>query len=162
MCNSPELSNKTEYPTFARTLAVHNKILPTILAILNEFSWDKVAIVTERKDQFIGTTQYMKKEFKKNGIKLTYSAEIQDLREYENYLLFNNTKYEKEYKNAIQHIKKEARSKWTLHLSNMYPCIIVPVSTILLRYQYVSCYCAPVKYVPSDCGTNTYDPTVFL
>lgn len=111
MCNSPELSNKTEYPTFARTLSTHNKVFPTILSILNKFKWNKVAIVTERGEEFRRTTEYMKKEFKKRDIKLTYSAEIQGFTQYDNARIRNNTKYEKEYENAIRNIKKEARSK---------------------------------------------------
>lgn len=111
MCNNPELSNKTEFPTFVRTLAVHTKIMPTVLAILHKFKWDKVAIVTERVDQYLRTTEYMKREFKKHKVTLTYSAEVQDLAGYEDAALLNNTKPEEEYKNIIDNIKRKARSK---------------------------------------------------
>ncbi|XP_031556270.1 atrial natriuretic peptide receptor 1-like [Actinia tenebrosa] len=109
MCSSPELSNKTEYPTFARTFSVDTKILPTFIAIFRKFHWSKVAIVYERLQKYTMMTTYMRKEFAKRGIQVTYTAGVENQGHYDESLIYNEKKYVKEYENVMENVKKKAR-----------------------------------------------------
>ena len=47
MCYEPELSNKSRYPTFARTEPVGRQLTPAIAELLHYFKWHKFALVVE-------------------------------------------------------------------------------------------------------------------
>ena len=41
-CSDSALSNKTEFPTFARTMQPSNRIAKSIVSVLNHFQWNRV------------------------------------------------------------------------------------------------------------------------
>ena len=43
-CSDPEVSNKTEYPSFARTEQPPLRIAKSIVSVLNHYSWNRVVI----------------------------------------------------------------------------------------------------------------------
>lgn len=49
-CSDHELSNKTQYPTFARTLPPSEKIAKRIIAVLKNYGWNRVVVVAGRHD----------------------------------------------------------------------------------------------------------------
>ena len=67
-CTPTKLSDKTLYPTFARTIGVEESVTPTILSVLRKFNWNRVAIVYENKVQYESLKEDLKINFKKHGI----------------------------------------------------------------------------------------------
>ena len=47
MCTSEQVSDKTLYPTFARTNPADKNLGASVLAVLKQFNWDVVGIVSE-------------------------------------------------------------------------------------------------------------------
>lgn len=46
-----ELSKKTIFPTFARTIPPISRLAPQIHALLKHFNWTRVGIITQQKQQ---------------------------------------------------------------------------------------------------------------
>ncbi|KAK2571574.1 Resact receptor [Acropora cervicornis] len=51
MCMNEELSEKTIFPTFARTIPPISRLAPQIHALLKHFNWTRVGIITQQKQQ---------------------------------------------------------------------------------------------------------------
>lgn len=51
MCMNEELSKKTIFPTFARTIPPISRLAPQIHALLKHFNWTRVGIITQQKQQ---------------------------------------------------------------------------------------------------------------
>ena len=47
MCTSEQVSDKVLYPTFARTNPADKNLGPSVLAVLKQFDWDVVGIISE-------------------------------------------------------------------------------------------------------------------
>jgi len=82
-CNEDVVSDKSLYPTFARTRPPNSQLSKSILAVLNRFSWRIVAIVycdsSENcfsQQPWEKTKEDMKRVFKANGIKVSYEAKM--------------------------------------------------------------------------------------
>ncbi|XP_015779320.1 PREDICTED: atrial natriuretic peptide receptor 2-like [Acropora digitifera] len=78
-CHEDVVSDKTLYPTFARTRPPNAQLSKSILAVLNKFSWKTVAIVYCDDSCFSQhywgkTKEDMKYTFKENGIRVSFEA----------------------------------------------------------------------------------------
>ncbi|XP_068673854.1 atrial natriuretic peptide receptor 2-like isoform X2 [Montipora foliosa] len=78
-CDEDVVSDKTLYPTFARTRPPNAQLSKSILAVLNQFSWKVVAIVYCNDSCFSQkswkkTKEDMKNTFEGNGVKVSYEA----------------------------------------------------------------------------------------
>ncbi|KAI6217266.1 Guanylate cyclase [Aphelenchoides fujianensis] len=50
-CKDQTVSDKTKYPTFARTVPAETKITKSLMALLKHYSWKKFAVIYENKPQ---------------------------------------------------------------------------------------------------------------
>lgn len=73
MCTNDEVSNKKLYPSFARTIPADGAIGPSIVALLDYFSWNRVGIYSEeggkswsKRGQFID--EYLRQKGKEISI----------------------------------------------------------------------------------------------
>ncbi|XP_074638228.1 atrial natriuretic peptide receptor 2-like isoform X3 [Acropora palmata] len=78
-CHEDVVSDKTLYPTFARTRPPNAQLSKSILAVLNKFSWKTVAIIYCDDSCFSQhywgkTKEDMKYTFKENGIRVSFEA----------------------------------------------------------------------------------------
>ena len=103
-----ELSDKSKYPTFARTSVISSEITPTIQELLNYFKWTKVAVIYEN------STLYKKifEEFKaKHKGEITIAKSVP--RPY-------STSFDQEYHIVRKHLRevsKRSKSK-CFHLTH--------------------------------------------
>ncbi|PFX31871.1 Atrial natriuretic peptide receptor 1 [Stylophora pistillata] len=80
-CNEDVVSDKSLYPTFARTRPPNSQLSKSILAVLRKFSWARVAIIycdgscfsQQRWDK---TKEDMKTYFEENDIEVTYEVQM--------------------------------------------------------------------------------------
>ena len=63
MCSNPALSNKDEYPTFART---DSDWTLAFTEVLKMFKWDKVILIYTKNDKFQAVKEQLKIEFGKS------------------------------------------------------------------------------------------------
>ena len=63
MCLEPELSNKEEYPTFARTEPNGRQLTPAIRELLRYYKWKKFSVFIENQDVYKRIFNDIKQEF---------------------------------------------------------------------------------------------------
>uniref|UniRef100_A0ABM0M6S0 Guanylate cyclase n=1 Tax=Saccoglossus kowalevskii TaxID=10224 RepID=A0ABM0M6S0_SACKO len=86
-CASSALSNKIEYPTFARTVAPMTRTADFVLQIMLHFNWTRVAIITTAESVWQLTANALSKKLIENNIEVPefhifYSSD--ELTKYEN------------------------------------------------------------------------------
>lgn len=52
MCYEPELSDKSKFPTFARTEPIGHQLTPAIAELLRYYGWHKFGLVVENSTKF--------------------------------------------------------------------------------------------------------------
>lgn len=52
MCTNKKLSDKTLYPTFARTVPPISRLSPPVHALMKYFNWNRVGIITQNSQQW--------------------------------------------------------------------------------------------------------------
>ena len=78
MCSNPALSNKKEYPTFART---YSDWTPSLIKVLERFDWNIVALIyTEKKEKFEAARKNLIKKFENSSrrIKVSCKQPVED------------------------------------------------------------------------------------
>ena len=75
MCRDPALSNKKEYPTFARTFSDWT---PALIKVLQKFNWNTVALIYTGNNKYRAAKQYITNELdnSKNRITVFLDFEI--------------------------------------------------------------------------------------
>ncbi|XP_047143124.1 atrial natriuretic peptide receptor 1 isoform X1 [Hydra vulgaris] len=63
MCLEPELSNKEEYPTFARTEPNGRHLTPAIYELLRYYKWEKFSVYVENQDVYKRAFEDIQKKF---------------------------------------------------------------------------------------------------
>ena len=99
-CTRTKLSDKSLFPTFARTIGVEESVTPTIIAVLRKFNWKRVAIVWENKIQYKSLKEDLIDNFKKYDIKCPVEKQVPD-----------NSLGDDNYDSLLSAIRAEARSK---------------------------------------------------
>ncbi len=103
MCSSPALSDKKEYPTFARTYPLSKFVIPSLKALLKTFNWTTVAVISSTgSSQYQETSDEMLTMLKKS-FKVSYKVSVP-----------SDTQYNvsaKIFQDIMPQIKKKARSK---------------------------------------------------
>ena len=108
MCSAAELSDRTKFPLFGRTLAVDSQVGPSLISLLKyTYNWTRVAIICQNSTKWTSLRDHLLEEFDKNGIVVATE-----------YLTVNpafySKKFEGEFRKALTNIKQTARSKYTL------------------------------------------------
>ena len=105
MCQSPEVSDKRLYPTFARTFAVHTQVSPSLIAFLNHFKWKSVGILYEDLPRWIEVKDYIVAMLHKNNITVRIQKAMKHFMDY-------HSKNDSEiHMNIMSEVKAESRSK---------------------------------------------------
>ena len=73
MCSNPALSNKKEYPTFART---YSDWTPALMKILQTFNWKNVALIYTENNKFEAAVKHLRQEFGKSDNRINVSCEL--------------------------------------------------------------------------------------
>ena len=105
MCSNPTLSDKSKYPTFARTYSLSQRLTPSLLALLKEYKWKRVAILSENSRHVKETAEYMIDELKKNNVTVSLEEETPTPSSY------THKKHSIKLKEIMEKIKSTARSK---------------------------------------------------
>ena len=63
MCVDPSLSDKSKYPTFARTEPIGRQLTPAINEILSYFKWKKFALIVENSTMYKRAFKMIKEKF---------------------------------------------------------------------------------------------------
>ena len=76
MCSNPALSDKEEYPTFARTFSDWT---PALIKVVKTFNWNTVILIHSRSIKFESTAEHLKHEFEKpeNNIKISCELSLE-------------------------------------------------------------------------------------
>ena len=110
MCSDPELSNKRKYPTFARTYPVAKQLTPSLIALLKNFNWHTVALITATGNKFEETRKHIKKKFDKQNIRISYEASVPTVVDYKHDI------WNEKFPRILNEIKSKARSKWQIFM----------------------------------------------
>ena len=105
MCSDPELSDKTQYPTFARTYSLIQRLTPSLLALLKEYKWKRVAILSEDSPQFKEPARYMISELAKNYVTVSLQEKTPVPSSY------THKKHSIKLNEIMRKVKSKARSK---------------------------------------------------
>ena len=75
MCSNPALSDKKQYPTFART---YSDWTPALIKVLKDFKWNSVILIYSQDNKFKATRDHMIQEFEKpaNNISVPCEHEV--------------------------------------------------------------------------------------
>ena len=52
-CSDSLLSNKTQFPTFARTMQPSNRIAKSIVSVLRHFKWNRVVVIAGENFMYV-------------------------------------------------------------------------------------------------------------
>ncbi|XP_067672620.1 speract receptor-like isoform X2 [Haliotis asinina] len=74
-CAQTEVSNKLEYPTFARTKPTDSQISKSLVSILKLFNWNKVTFLHSNRTSYVDTADTICKLLKEYGINVTFRRE---------------------------------------------------------------------------------------
>lgn len=77
-CGSEELSDKTSFPTFARTVGVYSKSGDIFVRLMNWYNWDRIAIITPTAFIWTSIMTGVRKEVEKNNLKIAYYQNFND------------------------------------------------------------------------------------
>jgi len=64
MCVEASLSDKTKYPTFARTEPIGRQLTPAIQELLHYYNWNKFALVVENSTMYRRAFKNIKEQFR--------------------------------------------------------------------------------------------------
>ena len=102
MCTSAELSEKEQYPTFARTEPIGRQLTPAIEELLNHFNWRKFALIVEETPMYQRAHKAIQAQFKEKVLATAYMPAP------------SHYTFEKHYEKAVEDLRvisKKARSK---------------------------------------------------
>lgn len=71
MCREIELSNKEDYPTFARTETIGRQLTPAVREVLRTFNWKRFGIFVEESEMFKAIAIDIEETLKKDGYQMT-------------------------------------------------------------------------------------------
>ena len=106
MCSDPELSNKKKFPTFARTYPMTKQLTSALIALLKNFSWHTVALLTSSEHKYEVTRRHVKENFSQKHITISYEAYVPSVIEYV------DKTWDIKFPKLLRKIKERARSKW--------------------------------------------------
>ena len=72
MCQEQSLSNKGDYPTFARTEPIGRQLTPAIKELLKHFKWNQFALIGENSTMYEKAFANIKSEFGKQVLAEAY------------------------------------------------------------------------------------------
>eukprot|EP00794_Sanderia_malayensis_P009042 gene9042-10009_t len=101
MCSSPSLSNKKDYPTFARTYPLSKFVIPSLKALLHTFKWKTVAVISSTgSNQYQETSDEMLTKLK-DEFTVSYKVSVPPERRY--------NKSAEIFRDIMPEVKKKAR-----------------------------------------------------
>ena len=77
-CGSEELSDKKNFPTFARTVGIYSKSGDIFVRLMKWYNWDRIAIITPTAFIWTSIMNGVRKEVEKNKLKIAYYQNFND------------------------------------------------------------------------------------
>ena len=107
MCTSNAVSDKELYPTFARTIFGDNSMGPSVLAVMKNFDWNVVGILSEESGDWYSRASFLESYLKSQGKTVSLHK-----------MLPHNWYYKREkdgarYKDILRKMQGKARSKYS-------------------------------------------------
>ena len=106
MCVEATLSDKTNYPTFARTEPIGRQLTPAIQELLRYYDWKKFALVVENSTMYTRAFKNIKAKFSSQVLIEAFMPPPAKYSYDEHYL---------EAKKDMQKLKDKSRSKCELY-----------------------------------------------
>ena len=104
-CESPTLSEKSIYQTFARTVGSFSKMGKLFLSVFRYFKWKSIGILASTESIWQLAMSGLMKDFLENDIEIRYLHTLSP-----GHVLVTERE---EFKSTLLHAKETARSKWT-------------------------------------------------
>ena len=113
LCTSNAVSDKSRYPTFARTIFADKNIGPSVLALMKYYDWNVVGIIHEESGDWHSRANFLDSY-------LTSQGKIVSLHEtLPHSWLYSRSKYGARYLDILRKMKNKARSKCKTLLVNV-------------------------------------------
>lgn len=77
-CGSEELSDKINFPTFARTVGIYSKSGDIFVRLMKWYGWDRIAIITPTAFVWTSIMNGVRKEVEGNKLKIAYYQNFND------------------------------------------------------------------------------------
>ncbi len=107
MCLDPKLSeSKSEFPTFARSVAMYRQLTPSLLALFEAFKWKRAAVFIEKTSLHQESAEFVVKKLKSHNITIPPIFYLPTPSNHDE-ILHDHNKVVK----AVKKAKKIARSK---------------------------------------------------
>ena len=137
LCTSSEVSNKTLYPTFARTVFDPGNTAVEVLEILKKFNWVHVAVITEDIPVWTKRRDSLVKSLQENNITITYKGSVPAR------VSYKYSRHSILFKERLKDVQGKARSRYTLYCSLslrrlVVPPIILSRAALMLSNKYTS------------------------
>ena len=108
-CSAPEVSNKTEYPSFARTEQPPLRIAKSIVSVLNHYSWNRVVIFAGEEFDTTKKFTHIKDAFEALAPKSNISVNHTEI-------LPSHYKSDKGYKQRMKKIVEQTKDRTRIYL----------------------------------------------
>lgn len=106
VCTSDAVSDKSRYPTFARTIFGDKSIGPSVLALMKYYDWNVVGIIREERGDWHSRANFLDSY-------LTSQGKIVSLHEtLPHNWIYNRSKDGARYLDILRKMKNKARSKY--------------------------------------------------
>lgn len=106
LCTSNAVSDKSRYPTFARTIFDDNSIGPSVLALMKYYDWDVVAIICEDLSDWCSRAKFLESYLTSQGKTVSSHEKLPHNGRYE------RAKYGARYQDILRKMQNKARSKY--------------------------------------------------
>ena len=107
MCTSNAVSDKSLYPTFARTIFGDNSIGPSVLALMKYYDWDVVAIISEDRGDWYSRANFLESYLTSQGKTVSSHEKLP------HYWLYERAKDGARYQDILRKMQNKARSKYS-------------------------------------------------
>lgn len=103
MCTSNAVSDKSLYPTFARTIFGDNSIGPSVLALMKYYDWDVVAIISEDRGDWFSRANFLESYLTSQGKTVSLHEKLP------HYWLYERAKDGARYQDILRKMQNKAR-----------------------------------------------------
>ena len=104
MCTNDKLSDKTLFPTFARTIPPISRLAPPVHALMKHFNWTHVGIITQGSQQWTQWNVFVS-SLRKEGVTVNVVQTMKDGVHY------NNSGLSHDFQNMLQEASRLSRGK---------------------------------------------------
>ena len=127
MCIDEDLSDKEDYPTFARTEPIGRQLTPAVQELLAHFKWTKFALIVENSTMYQKAYENIQKQF---------GSAVLDVEYMPTPAKYSHDEHYEKARRDMKNLKDKARSK--LYFLNL----IAPPTVNIITPLPASCHSA--------------------